>query len=284
MNDKEKFKEILLQTFQAFDQFCKKNDLTYFGGYGTVLGAIRHKGLIPWDDDIDVVMPRKDYNKFLSLKDKVEGDYEIVNRDNEGYYLNFAKFQNTKTTILPSPELPFVLGVFVDVFAIDENDGHIDKIRDKLEEYEQQLLIYLKSVRNHSFSYLKRCLINHNYKVAFKTISNICYYQFLKNKSLKKIQKLEQEFQQIRGSYYCRYAPIVKECLIFPKEWFGEGIRVPYENTTMIIPKDFDPYLRTIYGDYMQLPPVEKRVTRHFAVYMNLEKRLSYDEILKEIE
>lgn len=283
-NEKEKFKKLLLLTFQAFDRVCKENNLTYYAAFGTALGAVRHKGLIPWDDDIDVMMPRKDYEKLMSLKGTLGSDYDIINMDNDGYFLNYAKFHNIETTILPSFELPIVYGVFVDVFALDESDGKIDTIKKECKEYEKQLLLYFKSVRNHTFTFLWNCLVNQNYKVAVKTLSNILYYQFLKQKSKNKINELEAKFQQISGPYYCRYSMTAKYTYIFPKEWFGNGIRVPFEDTTIIIPQNYDQYLKTNYGNYMKLPPVEKRVSGHPYDYMNLNQRLSYDEILKRIK
>lgn len=75
--NKEKFKVILLKTFQAFDELCKKHGLIYYTAYGSLIGAVRHKGFIPWDDDIDVHMPIESYDKFLSLKGKLDIPYRI---------------------------------------------------------------------------------------------------------------------------------------------------------------------------------------------------------------
>lgn len=148
------YKNVLLQTFRDFIAFCEMNNLMYYGAFGTVLGAIRHQGLIPWDDDIDVYMPRQDYNRFIALKQKVPTGYEIVDYDNEGYFCNFAKFSNANTTILETPELPFVYGIFIDVFPLDECSESIDKNKEILREYSRSYFKFFKACREYRLSAL----------------------------------------------------------------------------------------------------------------------------------
>ena len=107
---RERYKELLIKTMSEFIKVCDRNGIEYIGAYGTVLGAIRHKGLIPWDDDIDVFMTRENYEKFLRLKKNLVGSgYEIVDLDDKGYYLPFAKFCDSQTTIWEVENLPFIL-------------------------------------------------------------------------------------------------------------------------------------------------------------------------------
>ena len=87
------FKQRLIKLFKEFIDVCNKNKLRYYAAYGTALGAVRHRGIIPWDDDIDVWMPREDYERFLSLRNQLTATpYEILDIQNKGYYLYFAKF------------------------------------------------------------------------------------------------------------------------------------------------------------------------------------------------
>lgn len=119
--DKLKYKEILCKTMKSFINICKEHNLQYYACAGTCLGAIRHKGMIPWDDDIDVLMPRSDYDKFLALKQKLQGTgYEIVDSNNQFYNQWFAKFSDANTTIVEMTDFPIVFGVYVDIFPLDE--------------------------------------------------------------------------------------------------------------------------------------------------------------------
>ena len=101
-----RYKEILLKTMKAFIAFCKEHDIEYMAAYGTILGTIRHKGLIPWDDDIDVFMTRENYEKFLQFKkDVFKTGYEIIDKNDKGYYLPFAKFCDANSTIWEKKEI-----------------------------------------------------------------------------------------------------------------------------------------------------------------------------------
>ena len=115
------YRSILLKTMKAFIALCKEYDIHYVAAYGTILGAVRHNGLIPWDDDIDVFMTRENYEKFLSLRNYSSlKDYEIIDIENEGYYLPFAKFCDKHTTLWEVKKFPFIIGVFIDIFPLDK--------------------------------------------------------------------------------------------------------------------------------------------------------------------
>ena len=110
----------LLRVFKAFDAFCSKNSIQYFACYGTLIGAIRHGGFIPWDDDFDVVMKREDYDRFINLRNQVGEGYRIASyQDGESPY-PFAKFFSTEGTVWEYPQFPFIIGPWVDVFPLDK--------------------------------------------------------------------------------------------------------------------------------------------------------------------
>lgn len=278
--DKVKYKEILCETMKAFIAFCEKHGLRYYACAGTCLGAIRHKGIIPWDDDIDVLMPRKDYNKFLALKScLVDSSYEIVDPSDKGYYLSFAKFVNANTTIFEVREYPFILGIFIDVFPLDEV-GDAEMAKKLFEEktiawwnYACKLVRFVPSVFFDNVSRLKL-------KTALHYLKNSLFGNFYKKKLYLKFLAIEKNIQQQKGDKWMFYSGgygFDKE--LCDKEWFGEGVKVPFEDFSIVVPTNYEAYLKHIYKDYMTPPPVEKRVSHHNQYFVDLSRRWSIEEI-----
>lgn len=269
---KERYKELLVKTMAEFIKFCNRNDIEYIGAYGTVLGAIRHKGLIPWDDDIDVFMTRDNYEKFLKLKDGMKGSgYEIVDIDDEGYYLPFAKFCDTNTSIWEVENLPFVLGVFIDVFPLDyveEDDTDCVKLRNEYMALFDKYLHSLKTFRiKDVFSF-----------GGFKSFLKAKFYKM--TVSRKSVRAMEHLIRTKQGPFRMYYRSLDKYTRSkFESTWFDECIEVPYEDISIRIPKEYDKFLAHCYGDYMTPPPKEKQVSQHYHYFVDLEKRLTIEEI-----
>ena len=119
--DEVKYKNHLYRILKYFISFCEKNDLTYCCATGTMLGAVRHHDIIPWDDDIDVFMPRKDYEELLTLAQKVEADgFRVISAKTCSSFATFVKIYNKDTTLWELESIPFVYGVYIDVFPLDE--------------------------------------------------------------------------------------------------------------------------------------------------------------------
>lgn len=278
----KRHKEILCETMKAFIAFCNKYHLQYFACAGTCLGAIRHKGIIPWDDDIDVLMPRKDYNKFLSLKSQLSGtSYNIVDPTTKGYYLSFAKFENINTTIYEVCEYPFVFGVFIDVFPLDE-------VGDEL--VARQLFRRRSKIWNHYNFTLSRFVpsvftdfrINYGLKVALKYFVYSTLGGLMREFLYKGFVANEHVIQKQRGDKcMCYGGSYGFEKELCDKEWFGEGLEVPFEDFSIIVPKMYDAYLKHFYKDYMTPPPIEQRVTHHNQYFVDLAKRWSVEDVLK---
>jgi len=271
---RERYKELLIKTMSEFIKVCDRNGIEYIGAYGTVLGAIRHKGLIPWDDDIDVFMTRENYEKFLRLKKNLVGSgYEIVDLDDKGYYLPFAKFCDSQTTIWEVENLPFILGVFIDIFPLDyveENDGDCVKLRN---EYMTLFNKYTHSLKTFSVKDLFSLK-------GLKSFVKSMYFRLTVNRN--SLRNLENQMKVKRGPYRMYYRSMDKYSRSkFDATWFDECVEVPYENITIRIPKNYDAFLTHCYGNYMEPPPVEKRVTQHYHYFVDLERRLSIEDIKK---
>lgn len=279
MNNSEiEYKKKLLETFKAFDAFCRKHDINYYAAYGTLIGAVRHKGLIPWDDDIDVLMLPDDYNKFCSYRGNVDGHYDIVDSRDENYWLlTLAKFVDMNTTLWEMEEYPCVTGVYIDVFPLYENN--YDQAVKLKAQYEKFAVLLKRSMMHYSFNKVWSILYRGRILTFWKMLKDITHNCIMHSYYRKMYDHYLNKVQSARGDYYVCYEGDYKEGEIYPKEWFNKTMKIPFEDMMIDIPVDYDKMLTKIYGDYMQLPPEEKRVSHHPHYFLDLNRRWSIDEV-----
>lgn len=250
-----------LEILNEIHRICTENNLTYFLVGGTLLGAVRHKGFIPWDDDLDVAMPRNDYNRFLKIcETELNGKYYLhsISTDEE-YWLPFSKIRK-KNTLFDEANISHLdvpKGIYVDVFPLDD-------------EFKENSLE--KKLRTKLLKSLNSIIVNKkrfyaNKKKTFKTvIRNIVTFLFSPF-SIKKIQsfqiRLMSKNNNKGGKYYANYGSNydpIKQTM--PKSVYEPARLIEFEKNLYSAPNDYEYMLKRIYGDkYMQLPPEEKRVT-----------------------
>ena len=286
-NDLVKYKEILVNCLKVFDSFCLKHNLKYYAAYGTALGAIRHHGFIPWDDDIDVIMPRKDYDRLLDLKEEFGDSYKVFSICDKGYYKKFAKFVDMRTSLWEDKNIPFMIGAFIDIFPLDGTPS--DDITESLKFRNKYVLSYWnikRSMATYSFAgMLKNLILPLDIITVIKNLYSALWLKLRKDSLIKKHSELEDTVKKFRnGLYYASYWGIYKDKEIVPKEWFNGSIVYPFENYHIRVPINYDNYLKHLYGDYMKLPPIEKQDSHHTHYYYNLEKRVTIEEARKIID
>lgn len=257
LNTKE-IHAILLGILKDIDAFCTANDITYSVCGGTLLGAIRHKGFIPWDEDVDIVMDRSNFEKFKATYGNDR--YSIVPHEktsdspdyNGGIHI---KVQDKKTVINEGPNTGiYHYGLFVDVFPMDG-----------LPEDEAERAKFLKYA-NHirrRISLKQRPLFNYDGKSFDPFFAKV-------EAKLHSLSYWQEKFKEIASTYPyegSKYVGCV--CGIygaregFPAEVFHEHIRIPFEDTTVSAIAKWDEYLTQFYGDYMTPPPPGKRIDHH---------------------
>ena len=256
----EEMKRIELNILIYFTEVCEENNLRYYLGGGTLLGAVRHKGFIPWDDDIDVMMPRPDFQKLLSLSINNE-NYNIIKPGTAGYYYNFAKLVDTRT-ILEEKGIKRIdgLGVYIDIFPLDGMPETPDARKKRFKELNSirkrinnTCLLRPKFHRN-PFAYLNACRIyNSNKNIDLSSLQKKYLDSALKNSFD------DSEFVFAAGGAYGARD-------IFPGKWFEKEIELQFENLSVKAFNGYDFYLTQLYGDYMTLPPEDKRVTPHHSI------------------
>ncbi len=246
-----------LEILKEVDRVCKENDITYYLGEGTLLGAIRHQGFIPWDDDVDIVMPRDSFDRFLSICDeKLNKNYKLQYYHNiKNYWVQSPKVRMlNKTEFLQSSLLKYTddIGPYIDIFPLDYTDASLTKLErqgKKVKLYRR--ILFLKT----GFSKRK--------KFSYKFLK--LYSKFLSVKKIhEKINKEATKYNQGKKSYitnFGSYYSTRKET--FPSFVYGEPKYVKFEDAEFPVPNNYDYVLTTIYGDYMKLPPKSKQKARH---------------------
>ena len=265
----KQFQEHILKVFKFTVDFLERHNLRYVACGGTVLGAVRHNGFIPWDDDIDIYLPRADYERLLDLKDEMRREgFDVLSLRDKGYYLPFAKVSDMNTTLWEQREFPFVMGIYVDLFALDNFSFTDEEITAIQRRSLKKFYNYQKSV-NHSKTCDLWCnLLHGRFDVFMEKL------QIMLSRPFR--QQLLQRFLNYQ-TWYSSFDGDKSVCVtqwagrIFKREWFEDVIDWPFADTTVKIPRDYDGYLRCLYGDYMTLPPVEQRHSEHNHLVLDFE-------------
>lgn len=251
----DEVKQVELDILSYVDRFCGEHNLKYIINYGTLIGAVRHGGFIPWDDDIDISMPRDDYEMLITKFPK-NGRYKILDyRSNNNYYNNFIKIIDTKTTIVDNRnDKTYESGLFIDIFPMDRfNDL---KVVDKTYNLESFKLL----------SFSKHHNIVYGDSIIKDMIRSTCWF-FLKPVSPRyfagRIEKIIEKYKCQNGKYIGLLASKFKEKEVLLFDPFEEIIEMSFEDLRLKAPKEYDKLLRQYYGDYMEFPPVEKQVNPH---------------------
>ena len=259
-----KLQLLQLDIANAIKELCESNGIPYFLIGGTLLGAIRHKGFIPWDDDFDVGMLREDYERFIKIAEEKldKKKFFLETWDTEkGYGFPFAKVKLNGTRY-PERNAPKSVhqGIFVDVFPIDTAAPTKRKRLLQLAVFQVTYKFYI-----YKKGYVPRVLYNKKSNVKWivakimGAVAHLVPDSVLKNIISKSLKFYNLSSGTVAVNLLGAYG--YKETC--SKEGLVETIKVPFEDTEFAIPKGYIEYLTNMYGDYMQLPPVEKRYNRH---------------------
>ncbi len=259
MNDVIKLnevKKIEIGILNYLDSICKKYGITYFLCAGTLLGAVRHKGFIPWDDDIDVMLFRDDYTKLINILAKQKTRYKIfADTLDDNYFYLFAKLVDS-TTELYEKNVPQIkgYGVFLDIFPID----FLPDNKKKRRRLQKKILVYRRTI-DYSVAPLNSLKNKGFIKFFFAVIVKIFGWKFFIKKTENMLEKLNFDNSHFVDCIVAANNPYKD----IKREWFDESVNLEFEGKLYPAPKGYKNYLIALYGDYMQLPPIEKQVTHH---------------------
>ncbi len=257
--------KIELEILLEFDRICKKNNITYQLFAGTLLGAIRHKGFIPWDDDIDVCMLRKDYEKFIDCcKKDLDSKYFLQDRNSDkNTILQFAKIRKNNTIFINHMEKDSGMhhGIYIDIFPLDnvKLNSLFGLLQPKL--FNMLYMVSISRLENRA----------KNTKNLFNKVVRLAFYYLFKLIPKSLIDKPMQSILRIYENVETKYVNHLtngasKERLkkyLREKESFYNIMEAEFEGHLFPIPMDYHDVLTKNYGDYMKLPPEEKRHPHH---------------------
>lgn len=265
----------ILEIMDYIDDLCNKNQLKYFLTGGTLLGAVRHKGFIPWDDDLDIEMPRADYEKFLLLVNE-ENIYDVLSYDlNQTYTRYFAKIAKRGTEFKEDENNCW--GIFVDIFPID-NQRTFGKYLVK----KKKIVRYFLNNRNRIVEKDKSKIVKY---LISKLLPPKLWIYLMKKVAIN--SKGHKYIFYI--NYGSQYSALRKT---MPKDWYGDGVKAFFEGRNYNVPREYNLVLNRIFGEkYMDIPPVEKQRT-HYPRYVRFsdgeevyfeipDKRVTIEETLR---
>ena len=263
----ETMKAMLAEMLSWFHEFCREKGLRYYALGGTMLGAARHQGFIPWDDDVDIGMPREDYRRFQRLMAGAPHPryvLETPESKNRDFYYSFSKLYDTQTTLVENTRHKVRRGIYLDIFPLD---GAGDSREEALALFRPihrrvQLLLALttgirqgRSARKNAAVCLLRLLPAYPLgKLLLRDLEQLCGRSAFDDCAW---------FGNLTGNYGPRE--------LMPRAYLGEPTLYPFEGLSIYGPREYDAYLTHLYGSWRELPPVEKRKSHHDFLLVDLE-------------
>lgn len=259
----DEIKQIEFDLLKHFDTFCRENDIRYVLSNGTLLGAVKYKGFIPWDDDVDVLVPREDYDRLIATFQDGDGICLMSAEREPRYIYPFAKFCDT-TTVKDETSLDngVTLGLNIDVFPLDTWD-------DDLENAKREARKIKKTISRLSLSKLRRPNAPSAIKRMAQAVLMVGCKLVGSQKFMRDLVAMSNRNDQAGSRYLgCKIWCIYGEREIIPAEVFADSVEVMFEGQAFPAPIGYDTYLRSLYGDYEQDPPADKQKTHHsFEAY-----------------
>ncbi|MEA5002893.1 MAG: LicD family protein [Christensenella sp.] len=263
---------VILDIFKDFKVICEKHGIPYFAFGGTAIGAIRHHGFIPWDDDIDVCMLREDYERFLTVAPgELDGKYDLLTIENtDGYVLPFAKLSKKGTVFLEATDTnrTYTSGIFLDIFPFDVLAADEQKRAKQIKK--AWFWARMCVMQEYGEVKLPGSLVGAKRSAASAAVHMVHgvlkLFHVSKASLYRRYLKATRMYEDVDDTYVTDFSGIEPEKIYFAKSDLFPLQEMPFEDTTISMPRDPHPHLTLQFGDYMTLPPEEDRKNHYPAV------------------
>ncbi|HNZ63572.1 MAG TPA: LicD family protein [Bacillota bacterium] len=263
-----------LDILKAVDKICRKYNIPYMLYGGTMLGAIRHRGFIPWDDDIDICMLRNDYERFLEIASHELPDHLVLSNYKYEKYstLMFTKVRHLDSLFAHPANLdsPVHHGIFIDIFPLDSLQSNYRKSKKQMLKSNRQFIIVSSLDKN-------RCKYSSSIK---NSLMRLFIYYFTKiipkARIFKRAERVFQQFNATNTDFVTSFTnggtPDAIDRIKIERSSFSDLVDMTFENHLFLMPRNYDEILRRFYGDYMKYPPIENRQPLHGVSDIRLPK------------
>ena len=244
----------ILEILRAVDKTCTEHHLHYYLWAGSMIGAIRHKGFIPWDDDLDIAMPRPDYERLITYqKEWLPQQFEMVCGENDSVYpLPFAKIQDSSTTLIERMHLKYLGGIYIDVFPIDGTpEGWLRRKCHfgRYQYYKRVLYLLFRDPYKHGHG-------------PSSWIPLLCRKMYSLDEVQRKIRHILTKYPYETSTLVADYDDGSRGAM--PKSVLGTPTPYPFEDMEALGPEQYDTYLKNKYGDYMTIPDGDHQRQHNF--------------------
>ena len=273
MDNNKMLKKYELGILDEFDKICKKHNIKYYLAFGTLLGAVRHKGFIPWDDDIDIHMTINDLEKFKEIcKTELPKDYYIQDKLTDKYYYNYwTKLGLENTTWMPKDHIVNCkYGICIDIFPIFIGKD-TEKDKKRIEKYTKLMLrtsskYYVLNTKKETYSWYKKTF----HRLVPNFLNNYMY-----KRAIKKLSPNYDDFD-----YYVVSSISLNRNIYFDKKMIAGKKTLEFENRKLSVPNNTHEYLKTFYDDYMTPPPKKERYGHDLGDSIIYDFKNSYKKYL----